>query len=111
MKHENDPLDRMFRAAAAHRRSATAPDDSTVPWTLEQRVLANLRRMSPEAEPGWLLPVIRGAFASASLVVVACATLYFAHPVGQTVASNETAPTSALEYADIPVTQMFASAQ
>lgn len=111
MKHENDPLDRMFRAAAAHRRAASTPDDSTVPWTLEQRVLASLRKAAPSAEPGWLLPVIRGAFASASLVVVACATLYFAHPGSQTVASNDAAPTSALEYADIPVTQMFASAQ
>lgn len=111
MKHENDPLDRMFRAAAAHRRSAAAPDDSTVPWTLEQRVLASLRKAAPSAEPGWLLPVIRGAFASASLVVVACATLYFAQPATSVVVATEQAPTSALEYADIPVTQMFASVQ
>ena len=75
MKNEQDQLDRLLRSAAEARRNAPAHDDSTVPWTLEQRVLASLRRVAPSAEPGWLLPVIRGAFASASLIVMASAAL------------------------------------
>ena len=109
MKNEQDQLDRLLRSAVEARRSAPAPDDSTVPWTLEQRVLASLRRVAPAAEPGWLLPVIRGAFASASLIVVASAALYFVQPAGQQAVIGEQVPANEMAFADIPVSQMFTS--
>ncbi len=109
MKNEQDQLDRLLRSAAEARRNAPAHDDSTVPWTLEQRVLASLRRVAPSAEPGWLLPVIRGAFASASLIVMASAALYFAHPMGQQADSAAQIPANEMAFADIPVSQMFVS--
>ena len=109
MKNEKDQLDRLLRSAAEARRNAPAADDSIVPWTLEQRVLASLRRVAPAAEPGWLLPVIRGAFASASLIVVASAALYFTQPAGQQSDSAAQIPANEMAFADIPVSQMFTS--
>ena len=109
MKNEQDQLDRLLRSAAEARRNAPAADDSIVPWTLEQRVLASLRRVAPAAEPGWLLPVIRGAFASASLIVVASAALYFTQPAGQQSDSAAQIPANEMAFADIPVSQMFTS--
>ena len=109
MKNEQDQLDRLLRSAAEARRNAPAADDATVPWTLEQRVLASLRRVAPAAEPGWLLPVIRGAFASASLIVMASAALYFAHPVGPQSDSAAQMPANEMAFADIPMNQMFVS--
>ena len=109
MKNQQDQFDRLLRSAAEARRNSPAHDDSTVPWTLEQRVLASLRRVAPSAEPGWLLPVIRGAFASASLIVVASAALYFTQPAGQQSDSTAQIPANEMAFADIPVSQMFVS--
>jgi hypothetical protein len=64
--------------------------------------------MAPSAEPGWLLPVIRRAFATAAVVFVASAGLHLANPATeQPVADSDTIDLMA--FADIPVTEMYDS--
>ncbi len=107
---DRQPLDRLLRAAAAHRAAAAVPDDSVVPWTLEQRVLASLRQMAPSAEPGWLLPVIRRAFATAALVFVASAGLHLSGPATDQAEADLDDSIELMAFADIPVTELYDSA-
>lgn len=72
----NDPLAKLLKAAARAQREerlAGSPEQSTLPFGLETRVLAARRT----ATDGFaFLPLFRGALACASVIAVICASLY-----------------------------------
>ncbi len=104
MKQNPHPLDRLLRSAAA-APSASAPEVS-VPWSLEQRVLASLRQHRSQEDLSWFAPLLRQAFAAAGALVVVVGFLAFHAPAESTAASTPSHELAVLDqelaYALIP---------
>jgi hypothetical protein len=104
MKNKSNNLDRLLRSAAA--APAVKAADATLPWTLEQRVLAALRSRSAEEDFSWLAPLLRRAFAAAGALVLACAFLAL-HSNTSTAANSAAVPEHALAVADLELTRVI----
>ena len=95
MKQKTTPIDRLLRSAAA---APSAWDEApSVPWSLEQRVLAALRAHRQTDDLSWLAPLLRRAFSAAGALVVVVGFLAFHTPAEPT---NGAAPSHELAVMD-----------
>jgi hypothetical protein len=100
MKQNNHhPLHRLLRSAAA---APAAPDVATsVPWSLEQRVLAALRSHRQTEDLFWVAPLLRRAFSAAGALALVVGFLAFHQPAES---ANNSAPSHELAVMDQELT-------
>jgi hypothetical protein len=95
----NHPLDRLLRSAAA---APSALDEvASVPWSLEQRVLAALRTHRQTEDLFWVAPLLRRAFSVAGALLIVVGFLAFHQPADS---SHGIAPSHELAVMDQELT-------